>query len=269
MALRKLEKLKVILNEMRTLLIAFSGGTDSSFLLKVAYETLGDNAVALTATSPTYTASELENAKKIAREIGVRHIIAESNELEIPNFSKNDRMRCYYCKNELFQLAQKEAKKLNIKWVADGSNADDLKDYRPGKRAGEDLGIRSPLVEAKLSKDEIRSLSKMLGLKTWDKPAMACLSSRFPYGTEITYERVKMIEECEGFLRGLGFRQFRVRYHGEVARIEVEEKDIPVFLKDGLRNKVLERFKQAGFTYITLDLQGYRTGSLNESLLLK
>jgi len=268
-SLKKLEHLKSIIKEMSSVLVAFSGGTDSTFLLKVAVDVLKEKAVALTATSPTYPFVEYKNACALAEEFGVRHIIIESNELEIKNFAANNEKRCYYCKSELFTLAAAEAAKIDIRWVADGSNADDLKDYRPGREAAREKNVRSPLVEANLSKEEIRSLSRQMGVKTWDRPASACLSSRFPYGTKITPERVMTVEKCENILREKGFRQFRVRFHGDVARIETTEEEFSRFFEDGLRHEIIEGFKEAGFIYTSLDLQGYRTGSLNEAIRKK
>ncbi len=266
MSLEKLEDLKSILKDMDSVLVAFSGGADSAFLLKVANDVLKEKVVAFTATSPTYPLVEYKNACALAEEFGVRHIIVESNELEIENFAANNEKRCYYCKSELFTIAWAEAAKLNIRWVADGSNTDDLKDYRPGRDAAKEKNVRSPLVEANLSKEEIRTLSRRMGIKTWDRPASACLSSRFPYGTKITPERVRLVERCEDILRENGFKQFRVRFHGDVARIETTKEEFPRFFQDKMRNKIINGFKEAGFIYTSLDLQGYRTGSLNEAL---
>ena len=262
---RKYGDLKGIVRDMGSVLVAFSGGVDSTFLLKVSRDELGERAVAVTAVSPTYPARELREAESLASMIGCRHLIVESNELEIPGFSENSPRRCYFCKSELFDILRKKAGKMGIAHVVDGTNRDDLGDYRPGRDAAEEYGVRSPLVEAGMNKGDIRALSKMLGLPTWNKPSFACLSSRFPYGTEITAERVKVIETCEDFLRDLSLGQFRVRYHGEVARIEVDENDFDRMLSKEVRTAVVQRFKKQGFRYVSLDLQGYRTGSMNEA----
>ncbi|HAG50563.1 MAG TPA: ATP-dependent sacrificial sulfur transferase LarE, partial [Deltaproteobacteria bacterium] len=218
---------------------------------------------------PTYPDREFQDAKRLAQEIGVEHIIVESNELLIPNFAENTDKRCFYCKSELFDICKEKAKELGLNFVADGSNVDDMSDYRPGRDAAKELRVRSPLVEAGLSKLEIRQISKAIGLETWKKPSFACLSSRFPYGTKITEERLDKVEKCEEILRSLGFSQFRVRFHNEIARIEVLPSEINKFLDKEIRNAIVNSFKQHGFTYITLDLQGYRTGSMNENLTEK
>jgi uncharacterized protein len=261
----KYRQLQELLAAMPSALVAFSGGVDSTFLLRVARDVLGpDRVAAMTATSPTYPRYEFEQSCRLAADFGIRQLVVESNELEIPGFAANDRRRCYHCKKELFALCRAKAQELGFVEILDGSNTDDLGDFRPGREAARELAVRSPLVEAGLGKEEIRNLSRRLGLPTWQKQPFACLSSRFPYGTEITPERLAQVDRCETFLRRRNFTQYRVRYHGDTARIEVAEQEIARLLEAELRREVVAAFKAAGFTYVALDLQGYRTGSMNE-----
>jgi len=263
----KLQKLKQILKSLESVLVAFSGGVDSTFLLKVALDTLGkENVLAVTATSETYPKRELDEAIDMAKMLGAKHILIESGEVDIPEFQHNPENRCYYCKYELFSKLKETASQYGVKYVLDGTNFNDVtSDHRPGKVAADELGIRSPLLEAGITKEEIRYLSKTLALPTWEKPELACLSSRFPYGTPITREKLLMVEKAEDFLKEMGFKQLRVRHHDNIARIEVEEKDLRRFLEDGLKYKVIKRFKEIGYKYVVIDLQGYRRGSMNET----
>ncbi len=262
----KLPGLYEILSSLESVCIAYSGGVDSTFLLKVARDVLKENVLAVTATSPTYPEHELKEAIGLARGIGVRHLIISSNELDIPGFSENNTDRCYYCKHELFQRLKKEAEKYRIKNIADGSNLDDTKDYRPGRRAAKELGVRSPLCEAGLTKSDIRYLSSELGLSTWNKPSLACLSSRIPYYETITEEKLKKIEKAEAFLRRLGFTQFRVRHHNTIARLEFIPEEMSLLSNAELRSSIDAALKAIGFSYVAVDLLGYRTGSMNEAI---
>ena len=261
---KKINKLKKILKDMGSLIIAFSGGVDSSFLLKVAENVLGKNVIAVTAKSLTYPRREFEDAKRIARSLNCRQIIIDSNELKIKEFRNNSKNRCYFCKKELFLKLISIKNKYKFNFVVDGTNYDDLNTFRPGLKALKELGIRSPLAEAGLTKEEIRKYSKILNLSTWNKPAFSCLSSRFPYGEEISELKLKKIGKAESFLHSLGFRQVRVRYHYPIARIEIEKEEIPKILQSNIRQKMIKQLKKIGFEYITLDLEGYRSGSMDK-----
>ena len=263
----KFARLREIFLSMGRVIVAYSGGVDSTLLLRVARDTLGkENVLAITALSPLYPDRELMGAKRMAQEMGVKQILIESNELEIEGFSKNPLNRCYFCKKELFGEIQKLGQKEAILSIVEGSTLDDERDYRPGKKAIQELGIRSPLREARFTKEDVRELSRTLGLPTWDKPSFACLASRFPYGEEITPAGLKMVNEAEEFLFSLGFKQVRVRHYQNLARIEVYPEEMSRLMDGSLREKVVDRLKKVGYQYVTLDLQGFRSGSMNEVL---
>jgi uncharacterized protein len=259
-----LKQLKCHIKKMSSLAVAYSGGVDSTFLLKVAHDVLQDRAIAVTARSSTYPEREFKEAAEFTRSAGIKHIVIQSEELEIEGFTNNPPNRCYLCKYELFSKIKEVAGKYDIQHIAEGSNIDDLDDYRPGMQAIKELGIISPLKDAGLGKDAIRKLSKQMGLPTWDKQSFACLASRFPYGEKITQEKLAMVDRAEQYLLDLGFKQVRVRHHGDTARIEVAEAERLKFFDLKLMENVYKQFKEIGFAYAALDLKGYRTGSMNE-----
>lgn len=260
---QKKERLFAILRELGGCVVGFSGGVDSTFLLAAATEALGDRVVAVSAASETYPERELREATTLAQRLGCRHRIVVSEELDIPGFAENPVNRCYFCKTELFSKLRQIADEEQLPHVVDGSNLDDRGDFRPGRQAAAELGVRSPLDEAGLTKDDIRELSRQMCLPTWNKPSFACLSSRFPYGDPITREKVAQVGKAEDLLLQIGLRTLRVRSHGTVARLELGPEDFEKVV-NGLREEVVKRIKEAGFTYVALDLQGYRTGAMNE-----
>lgn len=263
----KLSALKDNFRDMTSVIIAYSGGVDSAFMANVANDVLGVKSLAITAKSPSLAKSELREAVLLGEKLGLNHRIIETEEVQRPDYRANTSNRCFYCKDELYDRLANIARTENFSWIANGTNADDLKDFRPGLNAAKKYSVRSPLVEVGLSKSEIRLLSKEMGLSVWDKPAQACLSSRVPYGTTVTVEALESISVAEEHLRNLGISQIRVRHHGNMARIEIEPKDFHILVDEGVRNNVIKFFKSIGYIYITLDLAGFRSGSLNEVMV--
>ena len=264
--IQKLEQLKALFKEMERAIIAYSGGVDSSLVAKIAYDVLGDKALAVTAMSPSLLIEELEDAKIQAATIGIRHQVVETHEMENLNYTSNPVNRCYFCKSELHDTLKPLAQKLGYPYVIDGVNADDLHDYRPGIQAAKERGARSPLAEIGVSKAEVRQISQYLSLAWWDKPAQPCLSSRFPYGEEITVNKLQRVGRAEIYLRKLGWNNLRVRSEGDTARIELPPEQIQNFVLNTDLVSVVSAFQEFGFIYVTLDLEGYRSGKLNQVL---
>ncbi|MEJ8553257.1 ATP-dependent sacrificial sulfur transferase LarE [Tepidibacter sp. Z1-5] len=265
-AIEKLEILKNNLSKLKNLTVAFSGGVDSTFLLTVAKDVLNENVLAVTVNAFVHTNKEIKESIEYANKIDVKHTVLNIKDINIQEFIDNVPQRCYFCKKEIFTQIIKISNKNKIINIADGSNIDDLSDFRPGMKALKELGIMSPLKEAGLTKQEIRDLSKMLDIPTWNKPSFACLASRIPYNHKITQQKLQMVEKSEEFISQLGFKQFRVRHHGEIARIELPQSDILKFIESDSSNKACKYLKSLGFNYVTIDLLGYRTGSMNEVL---
>jgi len=265
----KYEHLQAILSDMESVLVAYSGGVDSALLLKVAHDVLGTRAIGAIATSPAYAAEETEEALAVAEQMGIPVITLETHELEDERYVANDFNRCYFCKTELFTRLEPLAKQYNLRHIAYGVNKDDDSDFRPGQRAAREFSVRAPLKEAGMGKREIRAVARLLGVPIWDKPAMACYSSRIPYGSKVDVASLQMIYKAEKLLRDLGFRQVRVRHHDKIARIEVERSELSRLIEDEMSRVVTDGLRKIGYTYVTVDLLGYRTGSMNESFFKK
>ncbi len=262
----KLARMRAHLRELGSVLVCFSGGIDSALVLAVAAQELGERAVGMTAVSPSLPRSEREEAARIAQKLGARHELVDSKEIARPGYAANGPDRCFHCKSELYDIAEQKRREWGLAHVLNGTNTDDLGDYRPGLEAAKNAAAKSPLVEARMNKLDVRAAARLLGMDVWDKPAAACLSSRIPYGTGVTRERLAQIEGFEADLKDLGLRQLRVRWHDQIARIEVALEELPRLLEAGMRERIVEQGNAHGFRYVTLDLGGYRTGSLNELL---
>ncbi|WP_455241618.1 ATP-dependent sacrificial sulfur transferase LarE [Petrachloros mirabilis] len=259
----KLDRLRHEIADMQSVLVAYSGGIDSALVLKVAYDELGEHAVAITALSPTFPAEELENAQRVAQEIGARHELVRTDQLAVPEFVKNDAARCFHCKTDLYQLMESLRLSRSFQWVADGTNLDDLGDDRPGIKAAREWKVRSPLAECSFSKSDVRAVARRLGLSSWDKPAAACLSSRIPRGISITFEKLRRVEQAEAILHAEGFTHIRVRDHGDIARLEMDRGEFIKLNDQELRARISSRLRKLGFHFVCVDLEGYRAGGVS------